>query len=180
MSSEPQAITRLKRGDISGLETLVEAHELQAVRTAYLITGDAALAEDVAQSAFLHAYEHIDQFDSSRRFAPWFLRIVGTLALKALRRQASTWSIVYDEALPADTPIPPEVIEAAETLDSLRAALAALPPEQRTVIVLRYYGGLKSSEIAASLQVPDATVRWRLHAARNRLRDLLTGSAFSK
>ncbi|MEO8609830.1 MAG: sigma factor [Chloroflexota bacterium] len=64
--NENQAIKRLKRGDINGLETLVRQHQVRAVRTAYLITQDRALAEDVVQAAFVRAYQHIDQFDVSR------------------------------------------------------------------------------------------------------------------
>src|SRR5690349_2476759 len=111
---ERQAIRRLKIGDISGLEALVEAYQVRAVHTATLITRDPGLAQDVAQSAFMHVYERIDQFDSDRPFAPWFFRIVSNLALNALRRGSRTISLEQSdvEALPAGLPVPPDLVEA--------------------------------------------------------------------
>ena len=67
---EAEAIARLKQGDVGGLEALVRGHQVQAVRTAYLITRDRALAEDVVQAAFVRAYERVGQFDSERPFDP--------------------------------------------------------------------------------------------------------------
>ena len=80
---EQKAIARLKRGDISGLEALVRKYQVQAVRAAYLIIRDRALAEDIVQAAFLRAYERIGQFDAGRPFGPWFLRSVVNDAVKA-------------------------------------------------------------------------------------------------
>jgi DNA-directed RNA polymerase specialized sigma24 family protein len=83
---EKQAIRGLKRGDIGGLEVLVTLYQVRAVRTAYLITGEAALAEDVTQEAFLQAYRSIRHFDQVRPFSPWFMRIVVHTAVKAAQR----------------------------------------------------------------------------------------------
>ena len=83
---EQQAITCLKRGDVSGLEILVQQYQVKAVRSAYLITQDRHLAEDIVQSAFLRIYNRIEQFDTSRPFAPWFFRIIANDAVKAVTR----------------------------------------------------------------------------------------------
>ena len=95
---EEEAVARAKRGDIAGLEALVRAHQLRAVRTAYLIVGDRSVAEDIAQQAFLRAYQRIDQFHASRPFAPWFLRIVANDALKAVERGRRTVHDASDKA----------------------------------------------------------------------------------
>ena len=84
---EAEAIVRLKQGDIGGLEALVQRYQLPALRAAYLITHDRSLAEDVAQAAFLRAYERIDQFDVERPFGPWFLRSVVNDEVKVARRR---------------------------------------------------------------------------------------------
>lgn len=63
---ERRAIARLKQGDIGGLEELVKSHQTRAMRAAYLIVRDRALAEDVVQDAFVRAYEKIAHFDESR------------------------------------------------------------------------------------------------------------------
>ncbi len=83
---ERQAVARLKRGDIGGLEGLVQRHQVEAVRTAFLITRDRAQAEDIVQAAFLQASRRIHQFDSERPFAPWFMRSVIHEALKMVTR----------------------------------------------------------------------------------------------
>ena len=85
------AISRIKQGDLNGLEHLVKRYQLQAVYAAYLILWDRALAEDIAQSAFVKVAERISQFDEQRPFAPWFFRIVVNDALKLARRRK--WSI---------------------------------------------------------------------------------------
>ena len=179
---EQEAIARLKRGDIGGLEALVRQYQVQAVRTAYLITRDRALAEDIVQAAFLRAYERIGQFDAGRPFGPWFLRSVVNDAVKAAaRRQRQVPLEAGSEGegtsladLLADpNPGPADLAEAAETRQAVWAALGKLPPAQRAAIVQRYYLGLSEAEMANELACPPGTVKWRLHAARKRLRTLL-------
>jgi RNA polymerase sigma-70 factor, ECF subfamily len=178
---EAEAVARLKQGDISGLEALVRRHQVQAVRTAFLITRDRALAEDIVQAAFVRGYERIEQFDTGRPFGPWFLRSVANDALKAASRSERWVSLeVSDgaEAVLADlladpNPGPADLVEAADTRRAVWEALGILPPTQRAATVLRYYLGLSEAEVAEELACPPGTVKWRLHAARKRLRRLL-------
>jgi RNA polymerase sigma-70 factor (ECF subfamily) len=179
---EQEAIARLKRGDIGGLEALVRKYQVQAVRTAYLITRDRALAEDIVQTAFLQAYERIGQFDAGRPFGPRFLRSVVNDAVKAaIRRKRQVPLEVSSEGeetpladLLADpAPGPDDLVEAAEIRQIVWNALGKLPPAQRAAIVLRYYLDLSGAEMADELACPPGTVKWRLHAARKRLQTLL-------
>jgi len=179
---EQEAIARLKRGDIGGLETLVRQYQVRAVRTAYLITRDRALAEDIVQAAFVRAYERIGQFDAGRPFGPWFLRSVVNDAVKAAARRKRLVPLEAgyegEETSLADLladpgPGPADLAEAAGTRQAVWAALGKLPPAQRAAIVLRYYLGLSEAEMAGELACPPGTVKWRLHAARKRLRTLL-------
>ncbi|HEX9988245.1 MAG TPA: sigma-70 family RNA polymerase sigma factor [Chloroflexia bacterium] len=174
---ESEAISRLKRGDISGLEGLVRLHQTRAIRASYLISYDYALAEDITQAAFLRAYERIGQFDESKPFGPWFLRGVVNDTLMALRRRHEV--SLDDPVLPEDA-LPPvlgrtleEALEAAETREEIWATLDRLAPAQRAAIVMRYYLDLSDTEISNRLGVPHGTVRRRLHDARERLRHLL-------
>ena len=180
--NEREAIARLKRGDIGGLEALVRKYQVQAVQAAYLIARDRQLAEDIVQTAFLRAYERIDQFDADRPFGPWFLRSVVNDAVKAVARQQRRGSgdnepnadgMSLADMLADPSPGPEEVIERAEGCEAVREALGKLTPPQRAVVVLRYYVGLTNSEIAGRLGVPSGTVKWHLHAARERLKALL-------
>jgi RNA polymerase sigma-70 factor (ECF subfamily) len=182
---EREVIARLQAGDIAGLAALVRQHYVPAVRAAYVVTRDRAIAEDIVQEAFLRAYERIDQFDATRPFRPWFLRSVVNAAVTATKRGATT---VSWEGLPgagphslAAAPIDPavgpeELIVGAETRDELWAALGQLSPAQRAAIVRRYYLDMTERELAETLSEPIGTVKWRLHAARARLRALLRPS----
>jgi RNA polymerase sigma-70 factor (ECF subfamily) len=177
---ETEAIRRLQSGRLDGLETLVRLHQQKAVRAAYLIVRDAALAEDVAQEAFLRAYSRIRQFDRGRPFAPWFYRIVVNLAQRAAARAARQTpfdsaapdgALTLEETLAADSEPGPEAqAEQAETRARLWQALGRLRPEQRAAVVERYYLGLSEAEMAARGGLKVGTVKWRLHAARARLR----------
>jgi RNA polymerase sigma-70 factor (ECF subfamily) len=181
MSLERASIAQLKAGDVGGLAALVETFQVQAVRTAYLIVRDRALAEDITQSAFIRAYERIDQFDAAAPFGPWFLRSVANDAIKAAERGRRTQSLDVDtpeDPSPAmvlvdQTAGPAALFEEAEDAAAVWALLARLPAKQRAVIVLRYFVGLSDAETAARLGAPRATVRWRLFAARERLRTWL-------
>ena len=83
---ERAAIETMKNGDVAGLEFLVHRHQIRAVRTAYFITRDTQMAEDVVQDAFIHAFRAIRSFDATRAFEPWFMRSVVNAALKAAQR----------------------------------------------------------------------------------------------
>src|SRR5262245_33341635 len=183
-ADERATIARLRAGDAGGLEPLVRAHQLRATRAAYLVLHDRSLAEEVVQGAFLKAFERIDQFDPDRRFAPWFLASVLHDAVKAARRR--------DRHRPLDAlagpdggaagrlagrePTPEERWERAETAAEVRAALAELPAPQRAAVVARYYLGLSEADAAMAFDCPAGTLKWRLHAARARLRLLLQPS----
>lgn len=179
---ELEAISRLKQGDIAGLELFVRRYQVQALRVACLVTRDRSLAEDVVQDAFVRAYQRIGQFDSERPFGPWFLRSVVNAALKAASRAKRGVSLEGElqsgDVLPLrslrDADIEPEaMLERAETLREVRDAIDRLSPNQRAAIVLRYYLGLTESEMADQLGCPRGTVKRRLFEARERLKSLL-------
>ena len=83
-----QAIRRLKNGDIGGLEILIARYQAKAVRTAYLVTHDEPMAEEVVQDAFVRFYERARQFDERRAFEPYFLRMVVNAALNAVEKES--------------------------------------------------------------------------------------------
>lgn len=178
---EAEAIARLKQGDIRGLEALVRRHQVQAVRTAFLITRDRALAEDIVQAAFVRVYERIAQFETGRPFGPWFLRSVVNDAIKAANRRERWISLEASEGAEATladlladpNPGPADLVEAADIRRVIWEALGKLPPPQRAAIVLRYYLSLDEGEIAREMACPPGTVKWRLHMARKRLQALL-------
>lgn len=176
---EKQAIQRLKLGDIRGLEYLVNCHQLKAVRVAYLITRDPGLAEDIVQEAFIHVFHSIRTFDETRPFEPWFLRSVVNASVKMMQR--SMWQIqVGDEAdeslyveLAAKVESVEEQVASIEIQNQIWEAMQKLSPRQRAVIVQRYYLEMSEKEMALESGTAMGTVKWLLHAARERLRSLL-------
>ena len=179
---EHQAIDRVKRGDLDGLEPLARAYYLPAVRAAFLVTGDAAIAEDVAQSAFVELPRKIRSFDAAREFRPWFLRSVVNAATSACRG-AKNIALPDDDlaverlAALAGDPGPEEACITAETRRAVQQALNQLSPAQRAAVVLRYYLELNEDEMTHALGRPRSTVKWLLFAARQKLRRLLDPSS---
>lgn len=175
------AISRIKQGHLDSLEHLVDRYQAQAVQAAYLILYDRALAEDVAQSAFVKAAERIHQFDEERPFAPWFFRIVVNDALKLARRMKR--NILLDDleedashlaTLLADpSPQPEQWLEAKQVREHILQAVQSLPPEQRAVVVMRYFLDLSEADMSAKMDRPLSTIKWWLRDARQRLRDLM-------
>jgi RNA polymerase sigma-70 factor (ECF subfamily) len=175
------AISRLKQGDLSGLETLVHRYQARAVHAAYMIVYDRPLAEDVVQTAFVKVAERIQQFDDERPFAPWFFRIVANDALKLARRQKRDVSL--EEQLDQTTAQlaqwladpglrPDQVVEQKETRQIILKAIQSLPPGQRAVIVMRYYLDMSMSDMSTKTGRPLSTIKWWLRDARQRLRSL--------
>jgi RNA polymerase sigma-70 factor, ECF subfamily len=153
-----------QRGSVSDLEALFRAHWPRAFRAAYLVVHDAAAAEDIAQESFLAAVRALDRFDRRRPFGPWLHRIVVNRAIdwtRARQLRAETELGETHAARPA-----------AEPLDgSLLAAMGALPPDQRAVIVLRHLLGYTPGEIARALDLPRGTVNSRLRRGLDSLRE---------
>ena len=163
---ERELVRAAQQSDASAFEALFRAHWPMAYRAAWLIVRDEQLAEDIAQESFLAAAGALDRFDRRRPFGPWLRTIVARRAIDAGRKVAVRRE-VGDEALGqlrAEQP-PVEALE-GELLD----ALAALPLDQRSVVVLRHLLGMSLGEIAAVLDVPRGTVNSRLRRGLDALR----------
>lgn len=177
---DTEAVARLKRGDIGGLEALVRRYHTQALQSAYMVVGNWAQAEDITQAAFVNAYERIATFDSARPFKPWFLRSVVYSALKVAggRRDVPFDAQEGNGYLEIPSPEPGliEMLERAETREEVLAAIEQLTPAQRATVVMKYYLDMSDAEVSQQLSVPQGTVRRRLHDARKRLRKLLAVS----
>ena len=135
-------------GSEADLEALFRAHWPRAFRAAYLVVGDTAAAEDVAQEAFLAAVRSLDRFDRRRPFGPWLHRIVVNRAIDWSRARS-----LRPEAEAVDVPAP----DRPEPDDELLAELGRLSPEHRAVIVLRYLLDYTPGEIAELLELPRGT-----------------------
>lgn len=175
---EQQAITHLKQGNVAGLAVLVQQYQVKAVHAALLIVRDQATAEDIVQDAFLQTYRKIGQFDERRPFGPWFLRSVIHSAIKAAERQQRAVSLEAEEDGWAEWlihpgPGPEAWVEKTEIRKAIWHALEQLTPDQRAAVVLRYYLEEDEQAMVRELGRPLTTIKWWLHAARQRLRQIL-------
>jgi RNA polymerase sigma factor (sigma-70 family) len=174
LEHEAQLIARAQRGDEDAYAEIVHAHQGIAFRTAYLLTGSAADAEDAAQDAFVKAWRALGRFRTGSPFRPWLLRIVANEAHNRRRSSGRRANLALRAAkeLSGDAaPSPEATLLDAETRTRLLAAVDELPDDQRTVIVLRYFVGLPEEEVAAALDVARGTVKSRNARALERLRE---------
>lgn len=174
-----QAVRCLKRGEIGGLEVLVARYQGKAVETAFLITQDGALAEDVVQDVFVRIYRRIRRFDENRSFKPYLMRSVVNAALDAVEKEAKWVHHTMDEdtgeleEMICQAASVEDQVEFAQLKQEILAALARLPARQRAAIVQRYYLEMSEKEMAEVLESTPGTIKWLLNAARARLRTLL-------
>ena len=155
-ASEASLVRATQRGSSEAFAELFRRHWPRAQRAAWLVLHDATAAEDVAQEAFLAAVRALDRFDRRRPFGPWLHRIVVNRAIDYARARELRREV-------GDAGVEPAVVDRADAPDDdVLAALAALPPDQRAVIVMRHLLGFTPGEIASALGLPRGTVNSRL------------------
>jgi RNA polymerase sigma factor (sigma-70 family) len=172
---EEELVARAKRGDAAAYEQLVEQNQNIAFRTAYVITGSAADAEDAAQDAFIKAYYALGRFRSGAPLRPWLLRIVANEARNRRRsggRRANLALRAATESPSGGAAPPPEAaLLRAEQRSELLEAVNRLREEHRQVIACRYFLDLSEEEIASTLGWRRGTVKSRLSRALAQLRE---------
>ena len=178
---DAELVERAKRGDVDAYGLLVRRYQDLAVRAGYLITGQAAEAEDAAQEAFVKAYYALDRLRPGAPFRPWLLRIVANEARnlrKAARRRADLMSRASgDRPAAGAAPSPEAAALASERRRTLLGALTGLREEDRLVIAYRFLFDLSEAEMAEALGCARGTVKSRLSRALGRLRQALRAPA---
>lgn len=148
-------------------------HQRPAVRAAYLIIRDGEEAQDVAQDAFVKAYQALDRFDPDRSFQPWLLQIVRNEARNRLRGNRRRRRLALRALDPAGTD-PAETATWAAMRDDLAVGLERLAERHREILMLRYLLDLSEQETAEVLGVARGTVKSRTARALAELRGVLT------
>lgn len=177
---DSQAIQRLKKGDIGGLEFLIARHQVKAFRTAVLILSDDALAEDVVHDTFLRIYQRIRYFDADRPFEPYLMRSIAHAALNAAEK-ASRYMTLNEETEPVilerllhKATTTENQVEYIQLKQEISSALTKLKPRERMVIVERYYLDMSEKEMAEEHAIAPGTVKWLLNSARHQLRKFIS------
>lgn len=177
-------VHRAKQGDIAAFEGLVRRHTDMIRRVAMRMTDSREDAEDIAQEAFLKAFQHLPHFQERSRFSTWLTRIAINEALIRLRRPHRKRTISMDSeagefsSLGYDfadgKPGPEQICQITQLRGALRKALTSLPHEYRIVLLKRDVEGLSTLETAEMLELSVPSVKARLLRARLKLRAGLT------
>jgi RNA polymerase sigma-70 factor, ECF subfamily len=183
---ESELVERARRGDENAYEELVRAHQGIAFRTAYLVAGSAAEAEEAAQEGFIKAYRALGRFRPGSPFRPWLLQIVANEARNRRRSEGRRTALALRAAAEATTgprridpqsssggaaPSPEGALLAGEDRERLLEAVNGLREEERLVIACRYFLELSEEETAAALGVRPGTVKSRTSRALEHLRE---------
>ena len=175
--AENELLARAKQGDTRAYGTLVEEHQTIAFRTAYVLTGSAADAEDAVQEAFVKAYRALGRFRAGAPFRPWLLSIVANEARNrrrsAGRRERLALRVAEDPLSGGAVPSPEAALLDKEQREELLAAVNELREDDQLVLGCRYFLGFSEDETAEVLGWRRGTVKSRTARALDRLRERL-------
>jgi RNA polymerase sigma-70 factor (ECF subfamily) len=152
-------------GDVEALARIMALHDGSMRRICMVVTGNAALADDAVQAAWVRAWRSIRSLRDPARLRPWLMSIAANEARQLVR--SASRRRAHEAA--AEPSLPPDPALRGELLD-LAAALERLPLDDRRLIALRHLAGLSSEEIAREIGGSAASVRGRLARALARLR----------
>ena len=174
---DQQAVTAVRNGDAERYRELVERHERRVYAIAWSRLGDAALAEEATQEAFIQGYQRLWLLGDGAKFSGWISTIVRHVAINfGLRHRRELdkrerWAVENFE--PATGEKPAHADEPLYTPETLRQTLAELPAAHRECLVLFYLEGRSGAEAANALGISESALRVRLHRARAVLRERL-------
>ena len=188
-TSDLALVERVQAGDRASFDVLVLRYQHKVLKLIMRYVRDAAEAEDVAHEAFIKAYRALPGFRGDSAFYTWLYRIAINTAknsLVAKKRRPLDYDLDLQDPEQhdmqnrlQDSDTPEALVLSDEIRETVNAAIAALPEELRTAIVMREIDGLSYEEIAAAMDCPVGTVRSRIFRAREaidqRLRPLIDG-----
>jgi RNA polymerase sigma-70 factor (ECF subfamily) len=178
-SDEQLLVSYRDRGDVGAFEILVHRYEKPIYNYLLRYLRNGPLAEDVFQATFLRLHEKCDLYKSDRLVRPWLYSIATHQAIDALRKEGKHRAVRLDKEHAVDdaevgtllnllesaSPTPREQAEEHERAEWTRKAVDALPDHQRVAVLLIFFQGLKYREVAEILQVPEGTIKSRIHKA---------------
>jgi RNA polymerase sigma-70 factor, ECF subfamily len=159
-------LRKAQRGDERAFSIIVRTYEQPVFNYVLRLTGDRVLAEDLTQEVFIRVFQGLPSFSLRSRFTTWLFQVTKNRVLDELRAMERR-----PRALVALEDIPPlEVVDAplerTETIDAVWRAVESLNPDLKMALLLRDIVGLSYTEIAETLEITLATVKWRIYKAR--------------
>jgi RNA polymerase sigma-70 factor (ECF subfamily) len=163
---DPGVLRKAQRGDERAFAIIVRTYEQPVFNYVVRLTGDRVLAEDLTQEVFLRVFQGLPGFSLRSRFTTWLFQVTKNRVLDELRAlERRPRAVVALEDVP-----PLEVVDApverAEAIDAVWRAVEVLNPDLKMALLLRDIVGLSYTEIAETLEITLATVKWRIYKAR--------------
>lgn len=163
-------------GDHEQYRFLVDRYHRGLIQHLYNFTRDGDIAEDLAQEAFIRAYEKLAQYDATYAFSTWLYKIADNLAKRYIVTNKHVTDIdEIAEIVPDTKPSPSELADVTFTKQAVSDAIDTLPSEYRQAIILYYWDGLSYDDIASLMERPTGTIRTWLYRAKEQLRKELYG-----
>jgi RNA polymerase sigma-70 factor (ECF subfamily) len=170
---DPELLRKAQRGDERAFAAILRAYETPIFNYVYRIVGDRALAEDLTQEVFVRVFQALPRFSLRCKFTTWLFQVTKNRVLDELRaRERRPQAVVSIEDAPRLELVDPPV-EQQETMDAVWRAVRDLNPDLKMALLLRDVAGLPYNEIADSLEITLATVKWRIFRAREEVQQAL-------
>lgn len=168
---ENAIINEVRGGSKDQYRFLVERYHRGLVQHLYNITLDGHMAEDIAQDAFIKAYEKLSQYDEKYAFSTWLYKIADSLAYRQIKQRKPVSDIdELQEFIADDRPTASDEADKALAKNAVHKAIAKLPLDYRQVVTLYYWDNRSYEEIAEIIERPIGTVRTWLFRAKDQLR----------
>jgi RNA polymerase sigma-70 factor, ECF subfamily len=175
-AQEKAIISEVLSGEHEQFRFLVERYHRGLVTHLYNLINDQASAEDVAQEAFIRAYDKLSQYNETYAFSTWLYKIADNIAYRQLKHINRTTDFDDIKELVADDkPSLDEVTDKVFAREAVKKSIETLPVMYRQVIALYYWDNFNYEEIAIIMERPVGTIRTWLHRAKEDLRKELYG-----
>lgn len=173
--SDEEVIKRVLSGENHLYENIMRKYNQRLYRISMSIVNDSEESEDIIQTSYIKAYEHLSDFQFKSDFSTWLIKILINESLLRLRKRQSVQQITKQESESASTiESPLQKLINKEIISTLEKAIAQLPEKYRIVFIMREIENMSTREIMACLNISKSNVKVRLNRARVMLRNLLT------
>lgn len=180
---ELEIIVKVRSGDADAFEALVLEHQNKVYSLALRMVGNEEDARDMAQEAFIRAFNSLGSFRGESKFSVWLYRLTSNICIDFLRGMAKrrTVSLSWEDEdgdegeleIPDERFSPEAGLERSELREAVRRGLEQLTPEYREILLLREINGLSYDEIGRALNLEEGTVKSRIFRARKKLCEIL-------
>ncbi|WP_202081283.1 RNA polymerase sigma factor SigW [Caldalkalibacillus salinus] len=182
--TERKLIKKASAGSRTAFRAIVERYKNKIYHLAYRMLGNHTEAEDVAQETFIRVYTKLDRYNDDHKFSTWIYRIATNLCIDHLRKRkqhvqsldqevAGVEGLALYSQVASTTDTPEEEVMTLELREEVQLAIDKLPPQYKTIIILRYLQDLSLQEISEVIDLPVTTIKTRIHRGREALKKQL-------